>query len=136
MIARNELTLGPREDVLQLAIGKAALTGWALTGGVTSTIGIFFGVGKQSDKLMTENDELRQRLENAEKIIEEAKSQGFHSHEEIVHRENLVQPKAVKNIEVESSQIRLDKGAWVHGCIEIELCRDLAQTEVCPNRKL
>ncbi|KAM7262810.1 hypothetical protein ACFE04_000493 [Oxalis oulophora] len=105
-IARNELTLGPREDV-----GKAALTGWALTGGVTSTIGTFFGVGKQSDKLMTENDELRQRLEKAEKIIEQAKSQGFHSHEEIVHRDNLVQPKTVKKIKVESSQNRLDKGA-------------------------
>ncbi|KAM7272444.1 hypothetical protein ACFE04_027107 [Oxalis oulophora] len=60
---------------------------------------------------MTENDELRQRLEKAEKIIEQAKTQGFHSHEEIVHRDKLVQPKTVKKRKVESSQIRLDKGA-------------------------
>ncbi|KAM7253494.1 hypothetical protein ACFE04_021648 [Oxalis oulophora] len=95
-IARNELTLGPREDVLQLAIGKAAPTGWSLIGGVTSTIGTFFGV-------------------------------------EIVDRENYFQPKTVKKIKFESSQIRLDKGASKSKVIpKLSSDRGLSKSKIVP----
>ncbi|KAM7252918.1 hypothetical protein ACFE04_025536 [Oxalis oulophora] len=114
------------EDILQRALGKAAPSGRAATGGINATYRTFLGKDRKKKRAeVNEFDKLKYEFDNLHKLLEKAEAQGFK-----VGRENY-QPEqelesASKKKKVKPSKKRIDRQSISH---ESEYRPDLTNIE-------
>ncbi|KAM7260804.1 hypothetical protein ACFE04_026279 [Oxalis oulophora] len=114
------------EDILQRALGKAAPSGRAATGGINATYRTFLGKDRKKKRAeVNEFDKLKYEFDNLHKLLEKAEAQGFK-----VGRENY-QPdqeleSASKKKKVKPSKKRIDRQSISH---ESEYRPDLTNIE-------
>ncbi|KAM7275635.1 hypothetical protein ACFE04_017501 [Oxalis oulophora] len=97
-INNDEVKLGPREDILQKAMGKPAPYGRAATGGIGATLRSFFGGNNTNLKLQAEIAKLIHENDEFKHLLKKAESQGFKFERVTVQQDKNNQSDSKKKI--------------------------------------